>query len=106
MSSLTRLPILVWIYLGLLIFEGALRKWIVPSLDTPLLIVRDPLVILIYFLALQQRLSFNNAFFLPNLALAVVTAITATIFGWGNILVTVYGLRTDYLQIPLIFLIP
>lgn len=97
---------LLWLYMGLLIFEGALRKWIVPMLDAPLLIVRDPLVIWIYFQAYRNRLSFQNAFFMPNLLLAIVTAITATLFGSGNAAVTLYGLRTDYLQIPLIFLIP
>ena len=103
---MTVLRNLVWIYLWLLIFEGALRKWTVPSLDAPLLVVRDPLVIWIYFQAWKNRLSFNNAFFAANLALAVATAILSTIFGLGNLVVTLYGLRTDYLQIPLIFLIP
>lgn len=103
---MNNLRTLLWIYLGLLIFEGALRKWIVPALDTPLLVVRDPLVMWIYFQAWRHRLSFNNAFFMPNLVLAAATALLATIFGQGNVFVTVYGLRTDYLQIPLIFLIP
>ena len=26
---------LIWVYFGLLIFEGALRKWVVPSLANP-----------------------------------------------------------------------
>jgi hypothetical protein len=43
---------------------------------------------------------------MPNLVLAVATAILATLFGEANVFVTIYGLRTDYLQIPLIFLIP
>jgi hypothetical protein len=103
---MNRLRTLLWIYLGLLLFEGALRKWIVPSLDTPLLVVRDPLVVWIYFQAWKNRLSFHNAFFAPNLVLAVATASLALIFGSGNVLITLYGLRTDYLQIPLIFLIP
>ncbi|MCE0522891.1 MAG: hypothetical protein LV480_08260 [Methylacidiphilales bacterium] len=103
---MNNLRTLVWIYLWLLLFEGALRKWIVPSLDAPLLVIRDPLVIWIYIQAFRYRLSFNNAFFVPNLILAVVTALLATIFGEGNLLVTAYGLRTDYLQIPLIFLLP
>jgi hypothetical protein len=97
---------LVWIYLWLLIFEGALRKWIVPALDAPLLVVRDPIVIWIYILAIRYRLSFQSPFNLATLILAVLTALTATMFGLGNPIVTVYGLRTDYLQIPLIFLIP
>ena len=106
LNRLNKLPALIWIYLVLLIFEGSLRKWIFPSLDTPLLIIRDPVVMWIYYRAWQDQLSFRNAFFSSNLALAVATAITAMIFGAGNLAVTVYGLRTDYLQIPLIFLIP
>ncbi len=103
---MNNLRTLLWIYLVLLIFEGALRKWVVPSWDTPLLIIRDPLVIWIYIQAIRNRYSFNNAFFAANLGLAIIAAITATFFGEGNIFVTIYGLRTDFLQIPLIFLIP
>jgi hypothetical protein len=103
---MNNLRTLLWIYLWLLIFEGTLRKWIVPALDTPLLIVRDPLVMWIYLVAMRQGLSFKNAFFLPNLFLAIITAVLATMFGQANWMVTLYGLRTDYLQIPLIFLIP
>ena len=32
---------LVWAYFWLLLFEGALRKWLVPGLSSALLIVRD-----------------------------------------------------------------
>jgi hypothetical protein len=103
---MNNLRTLLWIYLGLLVFEGALRKWIVPALDAPLLVIRDPLVMWIYFQAWRNRFSFNNMFFAATVALAVVTATLSTLFGFGNIWVTLYGLRTDYLQIPLIFLIP
>ncbi len=103
MSDLRKLA---WAYLILLVFEGALRKWVIPALDAPLLLVRDPLVMWIYYQAWRQRLRFVNGFFTVNLVLAVATALTATFFGIANILVTIYGLRTDYLQIPLIFLLP
>jgi hypothetical protein len=106
MSSLLSLRNLLWLYLVLLLTEGALRKWILPQLDQPLLIIRDPLVVLIYWKAVQEGLSFRSAFFLPNLFLAVATAITSTLFGIGSLAITAYGLRTDYLQIPLIFLMP
>jgi hypothetical protein len=103
MSQLRRL---IWVYLWLLIFEGALRKWVVPALDTPLLIIRDPLVLWIYAEALRNRLSFQNVFFIPNFVLAVGTVVTSMLFGQGNLFVTFYGFRTDFLQVPLIFLIP
>ena len=97
---------LIWIYLVLLLTEGALRKWVFPSLDAPLLIIRDPLVLWIYIQAYRNRLSFSNAFFMPNLFLALGTIITSMLFGKGTLFVTFYGFRTDFLQIPLIFLIP
>jgi hypothetical protein len=106
MSSLYTLRNLLWLYLVLLLTEGALRKWILPQLDQPLLIIRDPLVVLIYWKALQEGYSFRSVFFLPNLLLAVICAVTSTMFGIGSIAITAYGLRTDFLQVPLIFLMP
>ena len=44
---------LIWLYFWLLLLEGALRKWVVPQLSNPLLIVRDPVVLLVYFLAFR-----------------------------------------------------
>jgi hypothetical protein len=105
MPGMTNLRTLLWIYLVLLIFEGALRKWVLPMLDAPLLVIRDPLVLWIYLQAVHQRYSFRNAFFMPNLVLAVATTFFS-IFGSGNALITIYGIRTDFLQIPLLFLMP
>jgi hypothetical protein len=106
---LTDLRKLLWLYLLLLLFEGALRKWIVPQFGTPLLLVRDPLVIWIYIQALRHGLRFNNSFFIANAFLAVATtAISFMVSQAGSLApaVTLYGFRTDFLQIPLIFLIP
>lgn len=33
---------IIYIFLFLLLFEGAIRKWIFPSLATPLLIIKRP----------------------------------------------------------------
>ena len=45
---------LIWAYFLLLLFEGALRKWFLPGLSQGLLIIRDPLVIWIYYLCYAQ----------------------------------------------------
>ena len=106
---LTNLKTLLWVYLVLLIFEGALRKWVLPSLDTPLLIIRDPLVIWIYIQAVSQGLRFNHPLCQVNLVLAVLCTLTSLAFSNAGELgaaITIYGLRTDFLQIPLIFLAP
>ena len=45
---------LIWLYFLLLLFEGALRKWFLPSLSQGLLIIRDPVVIWIYYIAYNK----------------------------------------------------
>jgi hypothetical protein len=109
-QQLAVLRSLIWGYFWLLIFEGALRKWIVPSLSTPLLVVRDPLVLLIYLQALRcRRFPVNGtvlAYFclLSGFILLAVTQITVGI--GGGPLAAAYGLRTNFLHLPLIFIIP
>ena len=70
---------LVWAYFFLLIFEGALRKWVVPSASNLLLIIRDPVVILAYFLAWRSGLFPRNIFITILVALALAT-LTAGVF--------------------------
>src|SRR5438132_957517 len=55
---------LIYLYLFLLMIEGALRKWIVPQFSNPLLLVRDPVVLAIYFLAWRAHIFPRNGFIL------------------------------------------
>lgn len=93
----------IWLYFFLLVGEGILRKWIAPGLSNPLLIIRDPVVITIYLLALSSgRFPFRPsvlilvAFALGSIAFATFSAIDP--------LVVIYGLRINYLHLPLIFI--
>jgi len=56
------IKIAIWAYVLLWIFEGALRKWILPSLSTPLLIVRDPIAIYIILKAFHLKVKFMNPY--------------------------------------------
>jgi hypothetical protein len=103
---------LIWLYLWLLIFEGVFRKWIFPQFSTPLLIVRDPVVIFIYALALRARLFPQNVY-VVSLEIIALSSWAAGIivllpfFGLRTIvLVTGYGMRSNFLHLPLIFIIP
>jgi len=69
-SNTNRAKQLIWLYFWLLIIEGALRKWIVPSLSNPLLIIRDPVVILIYAVAASEGKFPRSAFIALILGLA------------------------------------
>lgn len=99
------IKIAIWLYFLLWIFEGALRKWILPSLATPLLVVRDPIAIYIILRALYLNVKFMNPYVvLSSIFTLLGLAITLT-FGHGNLFVGLYGARIMLLHFPLIFII-
>jgi hypothetical protein len=104
-DSLQLLRRLIWLYFWLLIFEGALRKWIFPQLSGALLIVRDPVALAIYLAALRKGVFPWTPFVWCVLGLATL-CFAASFAGEGTIAVTLYGLRADFLHLPLIVVIP
>ena len=98
------IKILVWTYLVLLLAEGALRKWVAPSLSDPLLIVRDPVVIAIYVLALASGIFPTSRFIAAIGILAVLSVAGSLLGGHTNLVVLAYGLRINYLHLPLIWI--
>src|SRR5471032_116482 len=64
---------LIWLYLILWLIEGGLRRWFLPGLASPLLLVRDPVVIAIYFLAVANNLFPTNGFIIWGAILAGLT---------------------------------
>jgi hypothetical protein len=96
---------LFWVYFLLLIFEGALRKWILPQLSAPLLLVRDPLALLIIWEAFRTRK-------LPEKWSSVMGVLAAGLLGLcgaqmiaGNTWVAaLYGLRSYLLPFPVAFI--
>ncbi len=102
----------IYLYLFLLLTEGALRKWIVPQLSNPLLIIRDPVAILIYILAIAARAYPRNKFLLALWMIAIPCTVAGALVlepyfpPLTVALVTAYGFRSDFLHLPLIFILP
>jgi hypothetical protein len=96
---------LTFAYFLLLILEGALRKWILPSLSGPLLIVRDPVLMVIYAMAFHRGLVRWDRWTWMVLTLAAACTMASLAAGC-SLKITLFGLRTDFWQIPLVFLMP
>ena len=102
---------LIWVYLFLLIFEGALRKWIVPQFSNPLLIVRDPVVIAIYLFAFRAGVFPRNLFVTSLGIIAALSWVVSVLVLLPYLspkivlFVTLYGVRSNFLHLPLIFVI-
>jgi hypothetical protein len=103
MNALTAVRRLIYLYFVLLIAEGALRFWILPGLSGPLLLVRDPLVVLIYFIAFPAGLVARHWTLATAGLLAVVAGLSSLALSDAPVVVTLYGLRANFLHLPLIF---
>lgn len=104
-SSLKSIKVAIWTYFFLLLFEGALRKWFLPFLSTPLLVVRDPIAVFIIFMAMRRRLLAPNIILIGVSAIGVIGIFTALFAGHGNLAVAIFGARIFLIHFPLIFVI-
>jgi hypothetical protein len=97
----------IWVYFWLLIFEGALRKWAVPSLSGPLLLVRDPVAVILYLQAYRcGKFTMRKMWPLALLAVALIWLSCAQIAaGIDTPAIAAFGLRSYLLHLPLIFVI-
>jgi hypothetical protein len=101
---------LIWTYFILLIFEGTLRKWILPQFSDVLLVVRDPVVVATYLFAIRARVFPRNGYMLTLGVIAILSWLVALVVLEPYlplkplILVTGYGFRSNYLHLPLIFI--
>lgn len=110
-GSLKAVRILIWVYLVLLLIEGALRKWVVPSLSDPLLVIRDPVVLAIYICAIRAHVFPGNVYVVLMGIIGGLSVLVSILLLYDYIplkvilLVTGYGFRSNYLHLPLIFVI-
>lgn len=107
-NDLTTLSVLkagIWLYLLLLLFEGALRKWVLPGLADPLLVIRDPIALGLLAFAIYHKVMRWNGYLLLMVLISIVAIPGALLLGHGNLYVTLFGARYLLIHFPFIFLI-
>jgi hypothetical protein len=106
-TALTGIRRLIWVYFWLLLFEGALRKWVVPSLANPILLIRDPVALAIYWVAWRKGLFPRGPLLALGGVLAWLSIAVSCMAMLGvpllhSIAVTLYGFHANFLHLPLI----
>lgn len=98
------LHVAIALYFTLLIGEGALRKWFLRDFSDLLFVIRDPLVLLIYMLAWRDGVwqRWRSLVVLWVIAFAALAFAAISDAPW---IVVLFGLRTDFLHVPLIFIL-
>ncbi len=96
---------LIWVYFLLLLFEGALRKWFLPQLSQSLLIIRDPLVILIYYLCLAKGIfPVDNKYLQKCFQWVLIAVVLSLLINGTHPFTIAFGARTNFLHFPLMFI--
>lgn len=95
----------IWAYFFLLVFEGALRKWFLPGLATPLLIVRDPIAMWLLYTTWKYGLLPSIAYIQGMMVISLIGVVAAMALGHGSLPVALYGVRILVLHFPLMFVI-
>ena len=86
-------------------FEGALRKWFLPQLATPLLIIRDPIAIWLIYKSWRAGILTANLYLAAIIGIALTGFFTALFLGHKNFAVAIFGTRIFLLHFPLLFII-
>lgn len=93
---------LLWLYLWLLIFEGALRKWFLPGLQQPLILVRDPIAIYLVCVGLQRGW-IRSGFAKTMMVVSTISLVLTMVVGHQNLIVGLFGWRIYFFHFPMIF---
>lgn len=93
---------LLWLYLWLLIFEGALRKWILPEFQQPLILVRDPITIYLVCVGLQRGW-LRPGFAKTMMVVSTISFVLTLTVGHQNLIVALFGWRIYFFHFPMIF---
>jgi len=105
MTRERKIQLLLWSYFWLLIFEGALRKWIIPGLSDSLLLARDPICIAAIVLVWPYIMHGINQICIVTLySIAGLAMVLAMLFGHKDWFTALFGARIILLHFPLIFL--
>ena len=104
-EDLRQLKKVIWIYLLLLIFEAALRKWFLPFLSAPLLVIRDPIAMWLIYKVWSRGMMPSSKLLNGMVLIGLTGILTAVIFGHGNLIVAIFGARVLLIQFPMIFVI-
>jgi len=108
LKVLKRVKRLIFLIYFFLIFEGVLRKWILPELSQAIFFIKDPIVLYLYFLSIKYKLFPKTQVFYISLFVIIlyilVTLLQILITGY-NPIVAIYGLRMYFMYLPLAFII-
>ena len=94
----------VWIFLFFLFAEGILRKWLLPSLSNPIMVVKDFFTIIIVIEGYRKGLV-KSIWANLSIILGFFTFVITMLFGHQNLLVALWGCKILWFGIPMCYVL-
>ena len=91
---------LVFLFFFLLLLDGILRKWLLPSFSTPIMIVKQILAIYMVFVGYKNGL-IKNGWATFSVVLGCISFVTTLLFGHHDLLIAFWGCQNWWFGIPL-----
>lgn len=104
MSERKQIVGLIWMYFVLIFLEGSLRKWGIPALSNPLLVVRDPIALGAIILTVFSRYQTLNIYTFLLAGATLIAFVASLSVGHQNFSVALFGSRIYLLHFPMIFI--
>jgi len=94
----------IYAYFFLILFDGIFRKWLLPSLSAPIMMLKQVaaiIICLIGFKYIKRMTRWEISFFFVG----IIVFATTMIFGHGNLIVALYGCLPYWFGLPVCFFI-
>lgn len=98
------LRFLILSYFFFILFDGILRKWILPSLSTPIMGIKQGIAVLIVIFGLLYIKKFSLWEY-SFAVIGVIVYITSILAGHGNHIVALYGCLPYWFGLPVCYII-
>jgi len=95
---------LVLIFFFLLMLDGIFRKWLFPSVATPIMIIKQLLSVYMVYVGYKKGL-IKNIWATFSMVLGFISFVTTLLFGHHNIVIAIWGCQNWWFGIPLCILI-
>ena len=109
-QEIARRKIVKYIFLiyWIMIFEGAVRKWLFPQLNELIFFLRDPFVLLTYLIAFRNNIFTRDRLLTSGIVIALLfipLIFIQVMVNKINVLALIYGWRCYFLYLPFAFVI-
>lgn len=105
LNNKSRLQCIIYLYYFSIIFDAIFRKWILPSLSTPIMMIKQIIAVIIFFYGIKYLVHNNAIWEKASIIIGIIVFCTTLTLGHGNLIVALWGCTSFWFGIPVCYII-